>query len=411
MKLFGLRLFEREQKDSREVTLAEIAAAMNGSAKSKAGAAVTWDTALQTTAVLACVRVIAEGLAQVPIKLYRETVNGGREVMRTHAVHRLISRRPNARQTSFEWRETVAMHAALMGDAYNFKVMLGGKVVELLPLPPQRVKKEAKDGLIIAYEYSREDGSVLRIPPDLMWHLRGPTWDTVSGLAPVLLAREAIGLALVAEEHAARSFSNGARPSGVLSTDASLDDEQVKNLRASWNATYTGVSNAFKTAILWGGLKWQAITASNNDTQLAQIRSQQIEEICRAFRVIPLMVGYSDKTATYASAEQMFLAHVTHTLQPWYERMEQSAERALLSDKEQDDGLYIKFVTAGLLRGAHEARANYYSAALGAGGSPAWMTQDEVRALEELNPMGGTAAQLPVITNAPKGPDHATPDV
>jgi len=115
---------------------------------------------------------------------------------------------------------------------------------------------------------------------------------------------------------------------------------------------------------------------------------------------MPIMVGYSDKAATYASAEQMFLAHVVHTLGPWYARIEQSADAFLLTQSERDDGLYFKFITAGLMRGAHKDRAEYFKAALGAGGSPAWMTQDEVRGLEELNPQGGAAAQLREPLNA-----------
>ena len=113
------------------------------------------------------------------------------------------------------------------------------------------------------------------------------------------------------------------------------------------------------------------------------------------FRVMPIMVGYSDKTSTYASAEQMFLQHVVHTLSPWYGRIEQSADAHLLTETERKSGLYFKFVAAGLLRGALKDRAEYFARALGSGGGPAWMSQDEVRALEELNPMGGEAAALP----------------
>jgi phage portal protein BeeE len=116
---------------------------------------------------------------------------------------------------------------------------------------------------------------------------------------------------------------------------------------------------------------------------------------------MPIMVGYSDKAATYASAEQMFLSHVVHTLSPWYARVENSADVHLLTKKERASGLYFKFMAAGLLRGAAKDRAEYYAKALGAGGSPAWMAPDEVRALEELNPFGGDAAKLPVATNVP----------
>ena len=120
------------------------------------------------------------------------------------------------------------------------------------------------------------------------------------------------------------------------------------------------------------------------------------------------MVGYSDKASTFASAEAFFDAHVRHSLAPWYARIEQSADVYLLTKKERAEGLYFKFMAAGLLRGAAKDRAEYYSRALGSGGSPAWMTQDEIRMLEELNPMGGDAAALsaaqpaqPAMTGTP----------
>ena len=133
---------------------------------------------------------------------------------------------------------------------------------------------------------------------------------------------------------------------------------------------------------------------SGVDAQHIETRKLQVEEMCRAMRVMPIMIGQADKSATYASAEQMFLAHVVHTLMPWYERIEQSADVNLLSDEDRRAGFYTKFNPNALMRGAAADRGEYYSKALGAGGTPAWMTQDEVRGLEERAPMGGTAAAL-----------------
>lgn len=132
-------------------------------------------------------------------------------------------------------------------------------------------------------------------------------------------------------------------------------------------------------------------------------------------RVFPIMIGHTgDKANTFASAEQMFLAHVVHTISPWYQRIEQSVECQLLTEQELDRGYFVKFTAAGLLRGSHKDRAEFYSRGLGAGGSPAWMTQDEVRALEDMNPMGGDAAVLPKPTNTgaqPKEDEDGQPDM
>lgn len=388
----------REQKSgSMEAILRDF---LGGGSHSKAGVPINWKTALECVTVLACVRVIVEGIAQVPWKLYRERPNGGRDAASDHELYDLLHRKPNRWQTSFEFREQIALHLALARNAYVFVNRVRGRVVELLPLEPRDVRPQ-QDGKTreITYEVTLKDGTRQTIPAAQIWHLRGMSWDGIEGLDGVRLAREAIGLAVATENHSSATFANGARLSGILSTDSVLKDDQVKALRASWQETYAGLANSGKTAILYGGLKFSPIAMQSNDAQMIETRRFQVEQICSAFRVLPIMVGYTDKTSTYASAEQMFLAHVVHTLGPWYERIEQSADVNLLTDQERRDGYYSKFIVAGLLRGAHKDRAEYYAKALGAGGAPAWMAQDEVRALEELNPMGGDAAQLPVATN------------
>lgn len=397
MKLFGISFGERKSDtgSSRDEIL-QLLSGLQGSSKS--GAVVNWKTAAEVGAAFACARVIAEGLSQVPFKLFKETAGGGRDPEKSHPLYKLLSRKPNEWQTSFEFRETIALHLVFCGNAYVFVNRSNGKVLELLPFQPQNITVKRNDWHV-AYEIALDNGRRITVPAADMWHLRGPSWDGVLGLEAVKLAREALGLALATEEHSARMFSNGAAVGGVLTTETILKDDQISSLRKSWEVTQAGVRNAFKTAILWGGLKWLPRGQQNDQAQLIESRRFQVEEICRHFRVMPIMVGYSDKAATYASAEQMFLAHVVHTLGPWYARIEQSAEAFLLTEAELDAGYYFKFIAGGLMRGAHVDRAAYFSKALGAGGSPAWMTQDEVRALEEMNPLGGAAAALPIATN------------
>ncbi|MBK8121709.1 MAG: phage portal protein [Sulfuritalea sp.] len=397
VKLFGITFGERKSGSSREEILQLLAGAQGGS---KAGVAVNYKTAAAVGAAIGCARVIAEGLSQVPFKLFKESASGSRDPAKDHPLYKLMARKPNEWQTSFEFREMIALHMVFCGNAYVFVSRSGGKILELLPFQPQQVTVK-RNGWQVAYEINTDKGERILVPAADMWHLRGPSWDGVVGLDIVKLAREAIGLALATEEHNSRMFSNGARVGGILSSESALKEDQVKTLRESWERTQGGVSNAFKTAILWGGLKWSSMAMDNDAAQMIEQRRFQVEEICRHFRVMPIMVGYSDKTATYASAEQMFLAHVVHTLGPWYSRIEQSAEANLLTEAERDAGYYFKFIASGLMRGAHADRAAYFSKALGAGGSPAWMTQDEVRGLEEMNPMGGAAAVLPIATNVP----------
>lgn len=371
----------------------------------KSGSSVTWRSAMEATTALACARVIAEGLAQVPCKVFQERPDGGRDVAKGHAIYKLIHRKPNDLQTSFEFFEQMGLHLVFCGNFFAFKNVVRGQVVELLPFEPGMVTvRKIDNGIGGALEYTVRfaDGKSVKIPAENMWHVRGPSWNGWAGLEGVSLAREAIGLALATEEHGARMFSNGARVGGILTTDGGLKDEQVKQLRESWNDMQGGNENAYKTAILWGGLKWSQVGMQNDQAQLIEQRKFQVEEICRAFRVMPIMVGYSDKAATYASAEQMFLAHVVHTMGPWYERIEQSIETNLLTADDAQKGYYVKFVVNSLLRGAAADRGEFYAKALGSGGTQAWITPNEVRALEELNPIPGGDV-LPKPTNAPPG--------
>lgn len=397
MKLFGFEIGRADEQKSvrREDILSELAGAGNST---KSAARVNWKTALQITTAFACARVIADGLAQVPFKLYRDLPNGGKAPASDHPLYNLLYSKPNDWQTSFEFREQIALHLVFCGDAIVWKNKLGSKIFELLAYEPNSVTIK-RDGWKLNYEVTTDNGNRIPVPADEIWHIRGPSWNGWQGLEAVKLAREALGLALATEEHSARMFSNGARVGGILTTEGTPKSEDRKEMRETWQQTYGGVANAFKTALLWGGLKYQPLAMQNDQAQLIEQRRFQIEEICRFARVLPLMIGHADKTQTFASAEQMFLAHVVHTLGPWYARLEQSADANLLTDKEREQGLYFKFMPQALMRGAHKDRAEYFAKALGSGGSPAWMTQDEVRGLDELNPQGGAAAKLREPTN------------
>lgn len=368
-------------------------------ASSKSGVNVNWKTALEASTAFACARVIAEGLAQVPFKLFIARAGGGMDAARDHQLYDLLSSKPNEFQTSFEMREMIGLHLAFMGGSFLYKVRgLRGNVVELLPFQPQHVRT-IRTGWEISYQVTGSDGKAIDVAKDDMWHIRGISWDGVNGLQGIKLAREVIGLSLAMEDHGARFFTNGARPAGALISDTTLSEDKLELIKKSWHESYGGTANAFKTAVLFGGLKWNQFTMTGVDAQHLEQRRFQVEEICRYFRVMPIMVGHYDKAATYASSEQMFLAHVVHTLMPWYTRIEQSADVNLLTEDERRQGYYTKFMAQALMRGASKDRAEYYAKALGSGGSPAWMTQDEVRALEELNPQGGRAAELPIPTN------------
>lgn len=357
-----------------------------GGAISKSGASVNWNTALQVSTVLACARVIAEGLAQVPLKIFREE-GRSRLPARDHALYQVLHRRPNPWMTSFELRETMGLHAALTGNAYAFTNRVGRerRIAEIIPLEPSNVTLVRAADFSVSYKVRGKDGEIREFPAEAIWHWKGPSWSGASGLDAVKLAREAIGLALSTEEHHAKLHANGARAGGVLSVEGTLSEQQYKQLREFVEKNHQGATNAWRTMILDRNAKWLSTAMNGVDSQHLETRRYQVEEICRFFRVMPIMVGYSDKASTYASAEQMFLAHVVHTLSPWYERIEQSIDCFLLGEAALKAGYYAKFVVAGLLRGALKDTAEYLSKLTTNG----ILTRNEAREKLEYNPLDG----------------------
>lgn len=354
-----------------------------GGRRSSTGKTVSTDTAIQVGAVFACVRAISEGLAQVPLHLYSTRDDGRTQVKRTdHPAYRLLYRRPNGDQTAFEFRETLLIHAALTGNARVFINKLpSGRILELMLLPSATVVRD-DDGSIIGYLVTGPKSGPIMLPKKSVWDVRGPSWDGVVGFDPIKLAREAIGLAMSAEESQATLHKDGVRPSGIYTVDGTLNKEQYENLRL-WILENNASEKSGGLMLLDRNAKFTPTSMTGVDAQHLETRRYQIEEICRFFRVMPIMVGYSDKAATYASAEQMFLAHVVHTLAPWAERLEQSADVNLLSEKDQAAGLYWAHDLSGLLRGAMKDTAEY----LGKLTERGIMTRNEARAAIDLNPL------------------------
>ena len=362
--------------------------------EAKSGQTVTVETALKATAVLACARVIAEGCAQVPV--YVKTIARDGQTWTEDERHplALFLRAPNAWQTGYEFRETLIMHAAVAGGGFAWinRAAQNRAGIEAVPILPQRVTISQREDYSILYKVRTAAGSEIEIPAGDMLHLPGPSWDGARGLAPVQLAREAIGLSLATEESHARMHKNGVRLSGILTTPAALGPDAADRLREDWDKAFSGTANSFGTPVLEHGLEFKPMGMTGVDAQHIETRRYQIEEICRAFRVFPQMVMQADKTTTFASAEQFFLAHITHTLGPWIERLSQRLERALITPR-ADARTWLHFDLSGLAPGDAKTRSSFYSVMVNAG----VMTPNEARLKEGLNPLpGGDTLRAPV---------------
>lgn len=399
-----------EKKDA--ISRSDLLLDLLGSASAKSGVAVTWETALQAASALACARVIAEGVAQVPLKVYRRRTDGGADIATDHSLYTTLHDSPAPGITSYEWRETTGIHLALTNRSYSLirrqspLFSRGSPTIELQPLQPQQVRPTRHADWSITYDVTFDDGTTRTYQPSDILHFKGPSWTSIDGLDGIRLAREAIGLALATEEHGARQFSNGAILGGILSTDAVLSADQSAQLRASWEASQLGLKNAYRTAVLWGGLKWTPRAQQNDQAQWIEVRRFQVAEVCRFFRVLPIMIGEADRTATYASSEQMFLAHVVHTMGPWFSRIEQRLNLQLLTESERSAGYFCKFSVAGLLRGSHKDRAEFYRTLYGIGA----LAPNEIRAYEDLNPYdGGDKYRVPMNMEDPRSEDQTGP--
>lgn len=353
--------------------------------ESKSGADINSTTARMITTVIRCVGVIADSISVPPFVVYLGDGKGGREQDINHPVCRVLSRRPNNFQTSLEYRETIGTHVALTGNAYSFINRVRGQIVELIPITPDRVTVIQNQDLSLTYRVSLKEGKIVDLPQEAIWHIRGPSWNGWEGRSPLKEGMEAMGLAVAMESSHARLHKHGVRPSGVYSVDGALSDVQYKQIRAMLDAQMAGYDNTGKPMILDQSAKFVSTAMTGVDAQHLESRKFQIEEICRLFGVLPIMVGYSDKATTYASAEQQYLAHAINTAHVWQRRFCESVDRWLLTEPEQDQGYYSEFTGSLLMYASAKDRAEYLASATNAG----YMTLNEAREMENSDRVEG----------------------
>lgn len=402
-----MKLWPFERKSTTPFSsssLAGLLASVFGGGATKSGASVNTETAMQVSAVLICVKVIAEGVAQVPWRVMKESPDGRTRLpAKDHPLYDVLHRKPNRWQTSFGFRETAIYHILLgpTGSAYAYKSRVGSdrRIKELILIDPCRVKEDIANDGTITYEVRGKDGSVRTLGEDEIWQIRGPSWNGQTSMPVIQMAREAIGLAMATEETQANLHKNGVRTSGTYSVDATLNAPQHEALTTWIMKNFS----SGKPMVLDRGAKWQPTTMTGVDAQHNETRIQQVKEICRFYRVLPIMAMESDKAATFASVEQMLIAHLVHTLCSWYERVEQSADVFLFTDEERAAGYYTLLDPAGMLRGALRDTAEYLSKLVERG----VLTRNEGREYLDKNPIDGLDEPLTpmnMITSASNDP-------
>ena len=349
-----------------------------------AGQYVNERTAMQSAAVYACVKILSESIASLPLHVYRNKPDGDRIRAPDHPLYRLLHDAPNDEMSSFTFRETLMTHLLLYGNGFAQIIRNGrGYVTALYPLLPNRmeVSRASNGELIYTYtpDWDEAKGrgvATVSLRKEDVLHVTGLSLDGIMGIAPIQIAKNAIGTELAVEDYGAQFFANDARPSGVLEYAKPIRDAEP--LRQSWQAQFSG-KGKHSIAVLADGLQYKPISIPPEQAQFLETRKFQLNEIARIFRIPPSMIGDMER-ATFSNAEQMSLDFVKYTLTPWIARWEQALQQRLILSGERDD-IFIRFNVEGLLRGSYKERMEGYAVARQNG----WMSANDIRVLENMN--------------------------
>jgi HK97 family phage portal protein len=364
---------------------------------SYAGPTVNAETAMRISTVFACVNLIGGTLGSLPRKIYRRKKDGSREELRLPG-DQFLWGAPNKEMLAVNFWETITGHMLLTGDAYIYTPRNGlGKYSELWPLMPSKVEPiRTADG----EKVFRVNGTDVLGPEEVL-HIPAFGTNGLRGLSPIAQARQALGLTLAAEEFGAGFFGNGTQLSGILTSDHNLSEDAAKRSEASWKKANTGLKNAWKIAVLEGGLKWQSVGVPPADAQYLELRKFQRSEICAIFGVPPHMIGDVERSTSWGTGiEQQAIGFITYTLLRWLRRVEEAVTTRLLVQEDR----YFRFDVAGLLRGSTKERYESYKIAREGG----WLSINDILRLEDMPPVAGGDDHLQPLNFAPLGSPAAS---
>ncbi|QQP93549.1 phage portal protein (plasmid) [Skermanella sp. TT6] len=347
------------------------------------GVTVTEVSAMQSAAVFACVRVIAETVASLPLHLYENTADGSTKVS-AGVYHRMLAIEPNPMQSAVSFREVMASHLAIWGNSYCEITRNGrGEAVELWPLPPDRTEPklvEIDGSPRLVYKVVATDGAVRILPSEDVLHV--PLFgDGLKGFSPIAQSRNAIGLSMAAEKFGSSFYRNNGVPGTILMSPKALSDVAAKRIRESFNASHQGAGNAFKTMVLEDGLDVKSLGIPPADAQHLENRRFQLEEIARVFRV-PLSFLQSSIGNTFASSEAQDLHFAKYCIAPYIVRIEAEINRKIFVGAAASK-YFVKFNLNALMRGVYKDRIDGLTKGIQSG----LYTPNEARALEDLPPV------------------------
>ena len=354
-----------------------------GGGPTDAGVPVSEESSMRASSVYACVTLIAKAIGSLPLKVYRRKNNGDSVEVPDSSLYYLLHDEPNPVMTSCVWREFLAANVLLGGNSY---AVIGrnqaNQVMDLFPVHARAVIPQRVNGRN-RYTVRLTDGSEETIDQSDMLHVPGLGYDGLSGKSVITwAARQAVGLALATEQHGSRLFSNGAKLGVVLKHPKNLSKPAADRLKTQFDQQHAGLSNVAKTLILEEGIDVSTVSMTSEDAQFLETRRFQVEDIARFFGVPPHMIGHTEKTSSWGTGvEQQTLGFLIFTLLPWLTRFEQEFNRKLFPRSP----FYAQFKVQGLMRGDSKARSDYYAS----GHQNGWLTTNEIRKAEDLEPVPG----------------------
>lgn len=349
---------------------------------SSAGVLVSHTTAMALTVYARCVGIIAGDVSCLDLQLYRRRGDGGKELAALHPHWSLWTLRPAPYLTRQRWLECLMGHVLTRGNGYSEIEFRNGRQAALHPIDPGAIELAGlyQDQPVYAYQHPQEGRQA--VPGSRVLHIRGYTEDGLTGVAPLRIIRNTLGLAIAQENYGASLFKNGAVPKGVLTYPGTLSDDDWAALKQSFERNHMG-DNQNRFAILDRGLKWESTGINPDEAQFLESRKYSRAEIAGWFGV-PLHRLNDTERATWANVESLGLDYVIYTLTPWITRLEQEINAQFYPDGEY----FVEFNFDSLARGDSAARANYYRTLFGMGA----LTLDEIRRREGMNPVPGVGA-------------------
>lgn len=382
--------------------------------KTSSGLSINSDRALYSTAVFACVNLLASVIASIPLKVYREQADGDIEEAKTNPLYWLLSYQPNRFQTAYDyWLYNVECMLLRGGFISWINRSSNGKILQLIPLHPDTVTRELTDTgeMIISGSAQWGPNKYLRFdktPGDQFFWANYRTLDGLNPCSPVKHAAESIGLALAAEEHGARVFQNDATPPLVIQHPEKLSPEHLVNMAKMWKAGGSG-NNYGMPRFIDGGAKLERLSMSNEDAQYFETRRFQREDICGIFRVPPSMIGDTQRAQGWSTLEQKNSDFLTYTLSPYLTNIEQGVNRTLIPETEWGT-VFADFATKVLMRADISARTTYYNSMFAVGA----LNPNEIRVEEGYNKREGGdefgGGKLAPVKNEPAKPETETKD-